>query len=403
MDIAVVVLALLVVGLVLLLARGAGGRNTIAPGTMTAPVLTAEVKAVVDAALTSALHQLADQSRGDREEIARMANDLVRTATDRLNEVNEATLGSTKNEINTTLHAVNQQITGRITELSTELHRLREVNNGQYTSVEKAVEALARRTENLKEVLSSAQKRGQWGERVAEDMLRAVGFIEGINYDKQTTNLEGGRPDYCFYMPPGRVLFMDVKFPLDKYEQHVSSEDEVIRSRSRAEFVAAVKGHVSALAKRNYVLNANEEAIDYVLMFVPNESISGFVHEADPTLIDWALDKKVVMCSPLTLYAFLVVIRQATDSFHTEQTAASIMQQINKFQAEWQKYGAAVDNVQASFKSLQEDIESIAQGGTRYRKLAVPVREIEKMRKNQGVPALDASPSPHPNDADTSE
>ncbi len=95
-----------------------------------------------------------------------------------------------------------------------------------------------------------------------------------------------------------------------------------------------MRGHVDALAKREYILKSEEEALDYVLMFVPNESISGFVHEADPTLIDYALNKKVVLCSPLTLYAFLVVIRQATDSFHTERTAASIMQQINKFSAE---------------------------------------------------------------------
>jgi DNA recombination protein RmuC len=123
-------------------------------------------------------------------------------------------------------------------------------------------------------------------------------------------------------------------------------------------------------------------------MFVPNESISGFVHEADPTLIDYALSKKVVLCSPLTLYAFLVVIRQATDSFHTEQTAATIMQQINKFSKEWVNYAKAVDQVQATFTKLQGEIESIGSEGTRFKKMNVPVRDIEKLRKNQGIPEL---------------
>jgi DNA recombination protein RmuC len=135
-------------------------------------------------------------------------------------------------------------------------------------------------------------------------------------------------------------------------------------------------------------MNSKEEALDYVLMFVPNESISGFVHEADPTLIDYALSKKVVLCSPLTLYAFLVVIRQATDSFHTEQTAATIMQQINKFSKEWVNYAKAVDQVQATFTKLQNEIESIGSEGTRYKKMNVPVRDIEKLRKNQGIPEL---------------
>jgi DNA recombination protein RmuC len=217
-------------------------------------------------------------------------------------------------------------------------------------------------------------------------MLRAAGFVDGVNYTKQDINAAGGKPDFKFNMPPNRVLYMDVKFPLDQYSAHFNAETDALRTASKAEFVKAVKGHVDALAKRDYVMNSKEEALDYVLMFVPNESISGFVHEADPTLIDYALDKKVVLCSPLTLYAFLVVIRQATDSFHTEQTAATIMQQINKFSKEWVKYAAAVDQVQATFTKLQDEIDSISNGGTRFNKLNKPVKDIEKLRKNQGIP-----------------
>ena len=142
--------------------------------------------------------------------------------------------------------------------------------------------------------------------------------------------------------------------------------------------------------------NANEEALDYVLMFLPNESISGFVHEADPKLMDYALARRVVLCSPLALYAFLGVIRQATDSFHTEQTAATIMQQINKFNAEWQKYVGAVDDVKTTFHKLTDKIDDISTGGTRFNKLNVPVKAIEKMRTKQGIPELPDSPDTGP-------
>jgi DNA recombination protein RmuC len=276
----------------------------------------------------------------------------------------------------------------RLDALNAELNQLRQINNTQYDSVGKAVEALARRTDNLNEILSSSQKRGQWGERVVEDMLRAAGFIENVNYSKQDTNIVGGRPDYKFMMPPNRVLFMDVKFPLDRYAAHFSAETDALRDQSKTEFVKAVKGHIDALAKRDYINNAKEEALDYVLMFLPNESISGFVHEADPKLIDYALNNKVVLCSPLSLYSFLVVVRQATDSFHTEQTAASIMQQINKFHGEWDKYLKAVDDVKDTFDKLNHKIDDISTGGTRFKKLSVPIREIEKMRTKQGIPEL---------------
>ena len=343
--------------------------------------IAAKVQIATQESLNQALKTINEQARQDREE-------SIRIATDNIAKSGGEQLGTRAQLIDNTLKSVADQMTKRLDDLSTELNRLRETNNTQYTNVEKAVEALSQRTDNLNEVLSNSQKRGQWGERVVEDMLRAAGFIENINYSKQERNETGGKPDYKLMMPPNRVLFMDVKFPLDQYALHFQASNDQLRTQAKAEFVKAVRGHVDALAKRDYVNNAKEEALDYVLMFLPNESISGFVHEADPTLIDYALGKKVVLCSPLTLYAFLVVVRQATDSFHTEQTAASIMQQINKFNGEWDKYVKAVDDVKSTFDKFSEKLEDISTGGTRFNKLAVPVRAIEKMRKKQGIPEL---------------
>ena len=247
--------------------------------------------------------------------------------------------------------------------------------------------------DNLNDVLSNSQARGQWGERLAEDMLRAAGFVEGVNYEKQATIDSGGRPDFRFDMPPDRVLFMDVKFPLDKYSEFVGATDDSVRSAARRSFVVAVRGHVDTLARRDYVNNSADNTLDYVLMFVPNESISGFVHESDPDLIDYALSKKVVMCSPLTLYAFLVVIRQAADSFHTEKTAAEIMQYVNLFQKQWGEYTAAVDKVEKTFETLLDQIASINTDGTRFKKLRAQVKKIEKLRTKQGIPELPVDPA----------
>ena len=343
--------------------------------------LSHTVNATVANTVNQAMAQLSERARLDREESIKIAAESIAKS-------GGEQLGTRAQVIDTTLQNLATQMGQRLDALNTELNQLRQVNNTQYDNVGKAVEALARRTDNLNEILSNSQKRGQWGERVVEDMLRAAGFIENVNYSKQDTNVAGGRPDYKFMMPPNRVLFMDVKFPLDRYAAHFSAETDALRDQAKGEFVKAVKGHIDALAKRDYINNAKEEALDYVLMFLPNESISGFVHEADPKLIDYALNNKVVLCSPLSLYSFLVVVRQATDSFHTEQTAASIMQQINKFHGEWDKYVKAVDDVKDTFDKLNHKIDDISTGGTRFKKLSVPIREIEKMRTKQGIPEL---------------
>ena len=359
-----------------------------APVVPTAPqidptALKADLSNTVAEALNAALLQISNQARHDREESIRMATDLITKASN-------DQLGGRADIINNTMLGVKSEVASQLRKIDDALNTLRESSATQYGNMEQAVSVLSKRTENLNDVLSSSQARGQWGERLAEDMLRKAGFIEGINYEKQEIITGGGKPDYTFKMPPDRVLYMDVKFPLDKYAEYINAESDALKAQAKLAFLAAVKGHVDTLAKRDYVDKSNDNTIDYVLMFVPNESISGFVHEASPSLIDDALDRKVVLCSPLTLYAFLVVIRQAADSFHTEQTAATIMQRVNQFAKQFDEYTGAVDQVSKSFGKLQNEIDSIATGGTRFKKLNVPVREIEKLRKNQGIPELES-------------
>ena len=346
--------------------------------------LTSQIKLVNEQALNGAIAELNQRAEAHREE-------TIRTVTQMVTQQSGEALGKRAEVISTTLKGVHDDVSKRLAELNHELDQLRQHNAGQFSSVSEAVTLLAQRTANLNEVLSSSQKRGQWGERLAEDMIRAAGLVEGVNYSKQDTTAAGGRPDFTFTMPPDRVLFMDVKFPLDRYVAHLDADDDATRATTKADFVKAVRSHVDALAKRDYIDQTTEDALDYVLMFVPNESISGFVHEADPHLIDWALERKVVLCSPLTLYAFLVVIRQATESFHTEQTAAEITQQINKFSKEFDNYSAAVDKVRSTFNKLDNELGAIATDGTRFRKLSVPIRDIEKLRKRQGIGELDAA------------
>ena len=354
------------------------------PAVPSTEELTSQIKLVNEQALNGAIAELNQRAEAHREE-------TIRTVTQMVTQQRGEALGKRAEVISTTLKGVHDDVSKRLAELNHELDQLRQHNAGQFSSVSEAVTLLAQRTANLNEVLSSSQKRGQWGERLAEDMIRAAGLVEGVNYSKQDTTAAGGRPDFTFTMPPDRVLFMDVKFPLDRYVAHLDADDDATRATTKADFVKAVRSHVDALAKRDYIDQTTEDALDYVLMFVPNESISGFVHEADPHLIDWALERKVVLCSPLTLYAFLVVIRQATESFHTEQTAAEITQQINKFSKEFDNHSAAVDKVRATFNKLDNELGAIATDGTRFRKLSVPIRDIEKLRKRQGIGELDAA------------
>jgi DNA recombination protein RmuC len=234
-------------------------------------------------------------------------------------------------------------------------------------------------TQRLRESLASTKVRGQWGERMADDVLRLAGFVEGVNYRKQAT-LPGatGRPDFTFLLPNDLVLHMDVKFPLDNFVRYLEAASDHERRQHRDQFLRDVRARVKELVGRGY-LDAADATVDCLLLFIPNEQVYAFVHEHDPTILDHALTHKIVLCSPLTLYAVLAVVRQSVDNFRLERTSGEIMRLLAAFSAQWEKYAAALETVQRRFDAVARDYEALMT--TRHRGLQRPLDQIELLRR----------------------
>jgi len=247
-------------------------------------------------------------------------------------------------------------------------------------------QSLAGTASSLREALASSNARGQWGERMAEDVLRLAGLQERVNYVKRTAVAgEGtGIPDFTFLLPKGHVLFMDVKFPMAAYLKYLEAGTEAERSAHRAAFVRDVRARVRELAKREYARVDDRPAVDNVLLFVPNESLAAFIHEADGQLVEDALRDRVVICSPLTLFAFLGVIRQAFDNFMIEQTSQEILGLLGKFSQQWEKYTDSVDKVKRQFDGVARAFDELTT--TRRRALERPLNAIEELRRRQALP-----------------
>ena len=121
-----------------------------------------------------------------------------------------------------------------------------------------------------------------------------------------------------------------------------------------------------------------------MLLFLPNESLSCFIHENDPSLIDDAMRQHIVICSPVSLLAFLGLIRQAFDSFMIEQTSDQILSLLGRFNEQWGKYTEQLGSVKRRFDGVQKDFDQLF--GTRKRALEKPLFEIEALRREKGLP-----------------
>ncbi len=250
-------------------------------------------------------------------------------------------------------------------------------------------------THQLSSALSHTQARGQWGERMAEDVLRMAGFIEGINYLKQKRLQNNDkRPDFTFLLPQNLKVNMDVKFPLNNYLAYLNAENEQEKEHYKNLFLKDVRQRIKEVTTRDYI-NPAENTVDYVIVFIPNEQVYAFINEHDSAILDEALRNKVILSSPITLYAVLAVIRQAVDNFNLERTAAEILALLNDFNKQWEKFKDSMDKMGKKLSDAQKEFNNLIT--TRTNQLERPLRKIDQVRIEKHLDASVRSSLPPPN------
>jgi DNA recombination protein RmuC len=317
------------------------------------------------------------------EQLLRMQHEML--AAERRRGTEE--LRGTQTAIDHQVGAMREEL-ARLNRLVEETERDRREHVGELTTQLQAAgrqtQVLAETTQSLREALSSTTARGQWGERMAEDVLRLAGFIDGVNYRRhQPLPGSGGIPDYTFLLPQGLSLHMDVKFPLNNYLRVIDATSTVEREHARKEFLKDVRQRLREVTRREYIDTAGG-TVDCVLLFIPNEQVYAFIQEQDRTILDDALRAKVVFCSPLTLFAVLAVIRQAVDNFQLSRTSLEILERLQGFEKQWDRFVEQMDKVGRNLKTASNAFEELE--GTRRRGVERELERIDAMRRDQGPP-----------------
>lgn len=254
---------------------------------------------------------------------------------------------------------------------------------GRIQEAARTTESLAKVTGSLHEAISSSQARGQWGERLAEDVLQAAGFVEGVSYHRERAIDGAGRPDFTFVLPGDRLVHMDAKFPLAAYLRYLEADVDSEREAHRKRFMRDASDRVKELVGRGYV-NPSQQTVDFMIMFIPNESIYQFICQTDPDFLDRALAQKVVCCSPMTLFAVLGVIRQAVDNFRFEQRSREVLDLLVGFTGEYEKFMEQVDKVGSNLRRTEKAFDHL--NGPRRRQLQRTLDRIDDVRREGEVP-----------------
>jgi len=231
-------------------------------------------------------------------------------------------------------------------------------------------------TKTLKSILTNARIRGQWGERMVEDIINLVGLEENINYRKQETT-EAGRPDFTFILPNGKSINLDAKFSLDNYVKYIEAENDTDKEKHKKSFIGDVKGTIKDVSRRNYI---NENTVDFAIVFIANEGTYSFLLAEEPGIIDEAVHNKIVLCSPITLYATLSVVRQASRYYALEKGSKEVLELMEKFKKEWENFTRKFEEVDTAIDKVRSVFNDVST--TRKNKLDSVLNNIQSISNN---------------------
>ena len=176
---------------------------------------------------------------------------------------------------------------------------------------------------------------------------------------------------------------MDVKFPLDNYLRFVEAEGDEERERCKTQFLRDVRLRIRDVSSREYV-RPEDQTVDCLIVFIPNEQVFAFIHECDATIMDEAMARQVVLCSPVTLYAVLAVIRRGVENFHLEKTASRILTLFSSFYRQWNDFVGTMERMGKKIEEAQREYEALV--SVRRNQLERSLQKIEEMRKAENLP-----------------
>ena len=243
-------------------------------------------------------------------------------------------------------------------------------------------ERLVLETAKLAGALSKAQSRGQLGEAQLEMILESSGLREGIHFERQehrVTDGELSKPDITIKMPGGSEIFVDSKFPFDRFWDGVSAEDPAERATLMAAHAKDLLNHINSLAKRGY--HESSASPDFVVLFAPFESILSEALDADSLLLQKAFAKNVVLATPTTMLALLRTIAYGFSRHDLARNADEIRNLAGELLKRVGRVHERIENLGDKIKSAEKAFNDLVASAENH--LLVPARKMTAL----GAPA----------------
>ena len=321
--------------------------------------------------------KLTEQMNATKEQMTNLAQQLLERNAEKLKSENTDSIGQ-----------ITQPLKEAIGEMRRELTQNRETSAANSATFQEQLrqmlesnERVGEKAANLAQALRGDNKaQGNWGEVILGNLLSCQGLREGIDYDLQTRlrddlgqdlkNIDTGasmQPDAILHYPHEQDVIIDAKVSLKAYDDYVNAQSEEERTAALAAHVRSIRDQYQRLSKKDYssYVQAPRKSIDFVVMFVPNESALQLALTADSKLWYDAFDHKVLIAGELNLMAILRIIQivwrqyqQAENQQRVFHIAEELLDRLGDFLKRYQKLGDALRNSLKAYEDAEKKVFS---------------------------------------------
>lgn len=248
---------------------------------------------------------------------------------------------------------------------------------------------LSKTTGSLVQALRAPQVRGQWGEMQLRRTVEMAGMINRVDFIEQASvDTEEGqrqRPDMMIHLPNGRQVVVDSKVPLAAYLDALEAEDPEVQTTRMKAHARHIRDHIKGLSAKSYWTQF-DNAPEFVVLFIPNETIFSAALEQDPQLIELGVDNKVILATPTTLIALLKAIAYgwqqeaiAREAKEISALGKELYERIGVVTGHFAKLGKSLDQSVGHYNKAISSVES---------RLLVTARKFEALESAAPEPVV---------------
>ncbi|PMH46064.1 recombinase RmuC [Vibrio sp. 10N.286.49.B3] len=322
-----------------------------------------------------------------KQQFEQLANQVFEHKTATVDQQNKQSLNGLLSPLKEQLEGFKRQVNDSFSQEAKERHTLvHELKNLQRLNEQMTQEAV-----NLTQALKGDNKQqGNWGEVVLARVLAESGLREGHEYETQVNlqNEAGKRyqPDVIVHLPQDKQVVVDSKMTLVAYERYFNADNDQQRAQALNEHLISVRSHIKGLSQKDYHQLKGIESLDYVLMFIPVEPAFQVAIQADPSLVNDAMEQNILLVSPTTLLVALRTIDNLWRNDKQNQNAKTIADRASKlydklrlFVDDMEGLGGALDkanqNYQGAMNKLASGRGNVIRQAESFKHLGVEVKK----------------------------